>query len=128
MLGEPDALVALAQLVLAAAIGLAPAGLVSLAHGILLPGGRAGGPSAGRGCGGREGAAHAASRSAARRRALRARGLAAISSPVGVIDGRVTRRSRGLRPQTQIGTSGGQTQPRRSAWKKRLTIRSSREW
>jgi len=51
--------------------------------------------------------------------------VAAVS--VGVIDGFVTRRRRGLRPQTQTGTSGGQTQPRRSAWKNRLTIRSSSE-
>ena len=43
----------------------------------------------------------AARRSAARRRALRARGLATISAAVGVSDGRVTSRSRGLRPQTQ---------------------------
>ena len=34
----------------------------------------------------------------------------------------------GVRPHTQTGSSGGQTQPRRSAAKKRLTIRSSSEW
>ena len=76
----------------------------------------------------RAGRAHAASRSAARSRALRARGLAAILGRVGVSDGRVRRRRRGFRPQTQTGSSGGQTQPRRSAARKRLTMRSSREW
>ena len=47
---------------------------------------------------------------------------------VGVSDGLVTSRRRGFRPQTQTGSSGGQTQPRRSAWKNRLTMRSSSEW
>src|SRR4030095_15565839 len=51
---------------------------------------------------------HAATRSAARKRALLARGLAAISASVGVSDGRVTRRRRGVRPQTQTGSSRGQ--------------------
>ena len=51
-----------------------------------------------------------------------------LSVAVGVRDGLVMSRRRGLRPQTQTGSSGGQTHPRRSAWMKRLTIRSSREW
>ena len=36
--------------------------------------------------------------------------------------------SRGERPQTHTGTSGGQMQPRRSAAMNRLTMRSSSEW
>src|SRR4029078_8486283 len=69
----------------------------------------------------------AAMRSAARRRALLARGFSAISASVGVSDGRVTRRRRGDRPQTQTGSSGGQMQPLRSASRNLFTMRSSSE-
>jgi hypothetical protein len=101
-----------ADLVQTTTVRLAPTGLVTLAH--ATPPSETGG--------------YAARRSAARSRALRARGLAATSAADGVMDGRVTIRRRGLRPQTQIGTSGGHTQPRRSLAMKRLTMRSSSEW
>jgi hypothetical protein len=70
---------------------------------------------------------YVARRSAARRRALRDRGLAA--TPRGRGDG-----TAGDQPQPRVPAtdadriSGGQTQPRRSAAKKRLTMRSSSEW
>ena len=57
---------------------------------------------------------------------------AGVGRDLGGASGRgpsgASRRSRGWRPQTQTGASGGQVQPRRSAWRKRLTIRSSSEW
>src|ERR1700690_4380205 len=104
---------ALQNLVLTAPVGSAPAGLMRLAQRFLLS---------------RSGwASYAATRSAPLSRALRERGLAVTSAAEGVRDLPNERRF-GLRPQTQIGTSGGQMQPRCSAAMKRLTMRSSREW
>ena len=109
----------ISQLVLTPPVGTSATRLVTLAHaGFLLPFPSA--VSTGRG--------QAAMRSAARRRALLARGFSAISASVGVSDGLVTSRSRGERPQTQTGSSGGQMQPLRSASRNRFTIRSSSEW
>jgi len=84
----------------------------------------------GTGCGGSFGSllAQAARRRAVRSRALRARGLRAISSVDGRRGWAPTGARRGEWPHTQTGTSGGQTQPRRSACMKRLTMRSSSEW
>ena len=71
---------------------------------------------------------YAARRRAVRSSALRARGLRAISSAVGRRGCGPTGARRGERPHTQTGASGGQMQPRRSCWMKRLTMRSSSEW
>ena len=56
------------------------------------------------------------------------RGLAATSSGPGATARRVSSSASGSRPQTQTGSSGGQTQPRARSARKRLTRRSSSEW
>ena len=105
--GHVTAIVALTHLVLAAAVRLAAARLVTAAHG------------------GSSFLATLRERSAAWARA-RDRGLAATSSGVGVTETAGDRPQPWVRPQTQTGSSGGRTRPRRSAAKKRLTMRSSR--
>src|SRR5204863_9112972 len=111
---------ALVELVLATTVDATTSGLVALAHGdssslhgLTFDGGASG---ARRDGAIRSRAGHAASRSAARNRALRALGLAMTSASSGTRPFGVTRRSRGCRPHTQTGASGGHVHPRRSAW------------
>ena len=65
---------------------------------------------------------------AARRWAEEERGLRSISSGPGAIARLVSSSASGSRPQTQTGSSGGQTQPRARSARKRFTRRSSSEW
>ena len=65
---------------------------------------------------------------AQRRCAERERGFAAASPGLGETGRRVTSSASGVRPQTQTGSSGGQTQPFARSARKRLTRRSSSEW
>src|SRR3989454_4056629 len=63
-----------------------------------------------------------------RSRADEERGFAAFSRALGRIALREVARSSGCLPQTQIGKSGGHSQPRSRSRMKRLTSRSSSEW
>ena len=65
---------------------------------------------------------------ATRRWAERERGLASTSSGPGATARRVSSSASGSWPQTQTGSSGGQTQPRALAARNCLTGRSSSEW
>src|SRR5215211_7570090 len=65
---------------------------------------------------------------AARRWAERERGLRSASSGPGEIARRVKSSASGSWPQTQTGSSGGQTQPRALAARNCFTGRSSSEW
>ncbi len=89
--------------------------------------------AAGRSCDGGVGACHQAAsteRSLRATRSLpeRARGLSATSPGVGAIAREFRSSASGSCPQTQIGSSGGQMQPRAFSARKRLTRRSSSEW